>query len=400
MESGYGIWLKALAGAALVAGVGFVLTGSGRGASEGPARAESSAVTVLTAKVAERKLEEVIVTDGSIRAKYYSLVSPRIDGLVDDVFVREGDAVETGKTKLFQIDNEKLGQAVDLNAQALVIANSTLEEKRANLEKAEADLAQAAKDFARIANLYRQGVVTLSDHEQAGTRVTQLTAAKKLCEAQLKLAEQSVGMAAISLRMAERDYADSVMYAPMDGVVSGRFAEPGEMGNTGKSIVRIDDTGRLKAVAYLPGQYYPRIDPGLTRVQVAVLDREIGVFPITYKAPGIDSALRTFEIWADVPGDRSYSVPGAQAAIKTILRETSGAAVPRDAILHRDGAYWVFLVEGGAARMVRVAPGLETDGWTEILDAPLIKAGDRVVVQGHFFLNDGDAVTDTRGGDD
>ena len=336
----------------------------------------------------EMDFNESIVSDGTIRARYYSLVSPRIGGIIDDIGVREGDSVVRDQTRLFTIDGEKLRQAVDHSRQSLVIAKSTLDEKKASLVKAQADRAQAEKDFARTKSLYGEKVVPLSQYEVDETRVIQLEAQEKVAETNVTLAGQSVTLAEISLAMAEKDLRDSVMLSPITGVVSARHAEPGEMGSPGSPILRIDDTENLKAVAYLPGQFYPRIATKTSVAEVTVLSKKIGDFPVTYKAPAIDSALRTFEIWADVPGDGSYAVPGAQCAIRVVLRESRGVGVPRDAVQHREGKSWVFIPDGNEARMVEVNPGMDTGGWTELLNPP-IKAGDRVITQGQFLLNDG-----------
>ncbi|MDR1536180.1 MAG: efflux RND transporter periplasmic adaptor subunit [Planctomycetota bacterium] len=331
---------------------------------------------------------EAVSSDGTFRAKFSSLVSPRIGGVVDRIFVREGDRVEQGRTKLFQIDDEKLRQAVDKAGQSLVISKSTRDEKRAVLLKANADLRQAEKDFARAKSLYEQKVIPLSEYELAETRVVQLRAEEKVAETNVTLAGQNVALAEISLRMAEKDLRDSTMFSPIDGVVSARYSEPGETGGPDAPILRIDDVKSLKALAYLPGQYYPRISIGSTAAVVSVHGKHIGGFPVAYKAPVIDSALRTFEIWADVSGDGAYSVPGAQCVIKVILRRTRGVGVPRDAVQRRDGKDWIFVPDGGVAKMVEVKKGLDTDGWTELLDAP-IKGGDPVITQGQFLLEDG-----------
>ncbi len=389
MKANLGFWVKIVAGAVCLAALGFVLTGVGRGdAANVEEVGRRPATMVLFTEAKAMRVEEAISSDGSIKARNYALVSPRINGIIDDVFVREGDFVEAGKTKLFQIDNEKLQQEVDLNTQALIIARSTLDERKANLDNSAAELLQAEKDFARVENLYNQKVVHLSEFEQYETKLTQKQAMYRLSETQVTLAEQSVDKAEISLKMAEKDLQDSVMYAPIDGFVSGRFSEPGEMGNTGKSIIRIDDVKNLKAAAYLPGQFYPRITTDTSRIQLTVLDKQIGSFPVTYKSPAIDSGMRTFEIWADVPGDGAYVVPGAQCVIKVTLRETEGVGVPRDAIQFRGGKYWIFIPEGDTAKMLEVTPGLETGGWTEIVDSP-IQPGDRVITQGQFMLDDG-----------
>lgn len=388
MKRKRGLWLKALGGVAVLGLVGFVLGGGNRGDTAAPESVKRPVTLVVFTESREADFTESVSSDGSIKARFYALVSPKIKGVIDDVFVREGDRVEAGKTKLFQIDNEKLRQAVELDTQALIIAKSTLEERRANLDHATAELAQAEKDFARTKKLFDQKVVTLSEYEQDETRVRQRDALRRLAATQVTLADQTVKKTEISLDMAKRDLADSVMYAPITGIVSGRFAEPGEMGDTTKSIVRIDDVEHLKAVAYLPGQFYPRITPGTSVAHVSVLDREIGKFPITYKAPAIDSALRTFEVWADVPGDGAYAVPGAQSVLKVTLREARGVGVPRDALQYRDGKFWIFVPDGDAAKMIEVKTGMETEGLVELVDSP-IKAGSKVITQGQFLLGDG-----------
>lgn len=389
MKAKFGFWLKALAGTAVLVGAGILIAQhTSGGADTVPESAKRAPTMVLFTEAREIDFDESVNSDGSIKARYYALVSPKINGPIDDIFVREGNVVAAGKTKLFQIDNEKLQQAVDLDTQALTIAKSSLEERKANLDHADAELAQAEKDFARTEQLFNQKVVTLSEYEQDQTKVRQRDALCRLARTQVVLAEQTVTKTEISLEMSKRDLRDSVVLAPIDGIVSGRYAEPGEMGSTGKSILRIDDVKDLKAVAYLPGQFYPRITPGESVAFVSVLGKELGAFPVTYKAPAIDSALRTFEVWADLPGDGAYSVPGAQAAIRVVLREGRGVGVPRDAIQYRDGKFWIFIPDGDTAKMIEVKQGMETDGWIELVDSP-IQAGDKVVTQGQFLLNDG-----------
>ncbi|MDR3212254.1 MAG: biotin/lipoyl-binding protein, partial [Planctomycetota bacterium] len=82
----------------------------------------SMQITVTQAKTLD--FIEFLTTDGAIAARNYALVSPRVNGIIDEILVREGDQVKAGVTILFQIDNKKLRQSVELQSQALVIARS------------------------------------------------------------------------------------------------------------------------------------------------------------------------------------------------------------------------------------------------------------------------------------
>lgn len=345
-------------------------------------------VMVKTAAARSMRFVETITADGSIASKYYALVSPRITGPLDAVMVREGHRVMAGETALFEVDNLKLRQALEMSEQELALAKSTLEERDAALESVTTDVEQAQRDYARHRHLYEGKVMTLSDFEQSKSKLDQLLAQQKVNRMQVVLARQTVERQAIAVRMAAKDLDDSVALAPIDGVVSQRLSEPGEMGMPGTPVIRIDDVDNLKAVAYLPGQYYPRVKEGAAKVLLSANGVDAGEFTVTYKSPSIDAAYRTFEIWADVPGDREYVVPGAQCVVRVILAERTGIGVPKDAIQQRGAKRWIFLPEDGLAAMVEVTPGLEQDGYVELIDSP-VREAQRVVVQGQFLLDAG-----------
>ncbi|MCD7896980.1 MAG: hypothetical protein LUG50_09955, partial [Planctomycetaceae bacterium] len=57
-------------------------------------------------------------------------------------------------------------------------------------------------------------------------------------------------------------------------------------------------------------------------------------------------------------------------------------------IQHSDGRHRLFVPYCEDPKIVAVTSGLETDGWAELVDAP-VAGRDRRVTQGQFLLNDG-----------
>ncbi|MCC8166379.1 MAG: hypothetical protein LIQ31_09555, partial [Planctomycetes bacterium] len=159
-KKGIVVKVAAAVGIVLVAAV-LLLPDNGRGEPAVPAPTRPPVMVRLT-EAREMDFYEVLTSDGSIKTRFSSLVAPRVSGVIDDIQVREGDIVVAGKTRLFQVDNEKLLQALDHSRQSLVIAQSNLDEKKASREKAVADVEQAEKDFARTKSLYEEKVMTLS----------------------------------------------------------------------------------------------------------------------------------------------------------------------------------------------------------------------------------------------
>lgn len=109
-----------------------------------------NAVPVIVQPARTMVFEQRVQVAGNILSKRYALVSARIPGTLDAIFVDEGDLVEAGKTKLFQTDSVKLTQAVAIAQEQVTVAECSVREKEALLEKtlvakevAEADLARA-----------------------------------------------------------------------------------------------------------------------------------------------------------------------------------------------------------------------------------------------------------------
>jgi membrane fusion protein (multidrug efflux system) len=73
-----------------------------------------------------------------------------------------------------------------------------------------------------------------------------------------------------------------------------------------------------------------------------------------------------------------------------IIKEEVTLAVPRSAVLRDAQGAYLFIVQNGRARRVKVTTGLQEADWLAV-KGPL-KAGDAVVIAGNYELKDGMAV--------
>ena len=78
------------------------------------------------------------------------------------------------------------------------------------------------------------------------------------------------------------------------------------------------------------------------------------------------------------------------ADLTLIFEARKSLGVPSAAVLVRAGQTVVFAVRDGRAVACPVEPGLQNDGWTEILSG--LEAGEMVVTEGQTQLHDGMAV--------
>ncbi len=374
--------------ALITAGVLFERTGQSRATAETDAAGQSELVPVVVTNPVRRTFEQVIRTQGNVEAKNVAMVSPRIPGTLEEIFVDEGDYIVAGRTKLFQTDAVKLQQNVTIRQHDLAVTRCALQQAEASLEKVTADFEKAELDFKRFGRLLAKEATTQDVFEQQQSQYKQLAASKKVSQAQVKLVAEQVRQAEAALIIAEKDLADTEVLAPINGVVSMRMAEPGEMGSPGVPVVRIEDPNLVEVSAFLPAAAYPAVMADQTPMRVTVAGKELGDRMISYKSPTIGAKLRTFEIKCLLENPPVGVAPGAMADIAVILASREGLGVPAVSVLQRSGQSVVFTVEGNVAQRRDVVTGLENDGWIELLDGGITESM-QVVSMGQDMLNDG-----------
>lgn len=362
---------------------------AGSGANQQPAAEQQIPVVLTAAK--QMVFEEKISIAGNVAAKNYALISARIPGPLDAIYVEEGDAVVAGQTQLFQTDSLKLTKAVAVARQALIVAECSLAETQARLEQVLAEKDQAERDLARYRELVRQNAIPVQLLEKQETGYRAATAAVKDLEALVALREAQLEQAKLSLAIGEKDLADSLVIAPISGRVSKRFKEPGEMAGAGEPVVRIDDLSVLEISVFLPAEYYARVTAGQTPMRVDVNGIDLGLRTASYKSPTVDSRLRTFEVRCLVAGPPPGVAPGCMAQVEVVMDRREAVGVPSAAVVQRGGQAVVFVVEKGRARMVPVQADRETAGWRELL-AGDIPAGTAVISMGQELVEDGTPV--------
>ncbi len=136
----------------------------------------------------------------------------KIPGRVQSLYTDEGRTVTKGE-KIAILDSAEL--------------ESMINQSKASVKNAEAQFEKARKDHERYALLYRDGVIASQ----------QMDAAKSSYD----VAVSQLQLSRASLRTAEVKLKDSVMYAPLNGVVLRKNIEEGETVGAGTMVITIGD---------------------------------------------------------------------------------------------------------------------------------------------------------------
>lgn len=339
-----------------------------------------------------RTFERRVRVQGTLRSATYADVSARVDGIIDEMFVDEGDTVSPGDP-LFQIDPTRTRAALVIASNDLSVAQANLLVAQAAADKVKAEARKAQLDFQRFTRLHDDKKVTDNEYEAAEVASQQALAAIAVADAQVVLASRQADAASAALDIARKNHDDTLVRAPIAGAISSRRAEPGEMAAAGRVLLRIDDLSAVEAAAYVPARYYPDAAPSVVSFRLFLAGRDCGTFPLSYRSPTINPTLRTFEIKGPVSGPDA--IPGAEATLELVFETREGLSVPSSAILSRADGKAIFLAEGPSdapvARLLPVTVGLQNDGYAEIL-TPL-PPDALVITHGQTLLNSGDPIS-------
>ena len=375
----------------IVCFIGLLLAaGCGRHAAPVGPREATQRLSVRVQPAARRDFERRLTVQGTLVAKHTAQVAARADGNLDAVMVDVGDPVVAGETPLFQVDPVARRNAVAMSEQELAVAKAAAIVANAAVAKAEAESRKALLDFDRYDRLHKDGKVSDNEFEAAQVGRAQGVAGLEVARAQKDLADRQVARTEAALEIARKLLKDTLVVAPLSGVVSARLAEPGEQMAVGHVVLRLADPSMVEAAAFLPAQCFPDVKVGATRFRLQLQGRDAGSHPITTKAPVVDPTLRTFEVKGIVEGARDRVVPGTMADMTILFEARPGLAVPSSAILSRGGRSTVFVAQDGKAVAKPVDTGWQNDGWTEVLSG--LEEGAAIVVEGQTQLVDGAAI--------
>jgi HlyD family secretion protein len=390
-------WLLGIIGLALLLG-GWVLLRRG-----------GDTTPVEVAKVGREDLQAKVTANGKAQAQKRVDVSALIAGQITRLAVNEGDRVKKGQF-LLQIDQ--------VNPRALARSNeASMEALRRDLDSARANYEQARADFRRADGNHRAGIIPEADFDKARTVTTAAQAA-------LEAAQRRVDQARAMLEGSQDTLRKTTIVAPIDGVVTARPVEEGEVAvigvqnSPGTVLLTISDMSVVEAEMEVDETSIPSVRVGqeaVVRIDAypnrgfAGVVTEVGSSPISGIAAGSTDAIKFkvkvriknppadikpgLSVQADVlTGFRSQAlVVPIQALVVREIERKPGALLPPNAPREQEGVY---LMDGGKARFEAIRTGLMGDLSVEVRGG--LKGGETLIT-GPFralrALHPGDAVT-------
>jgi len=307
--------------------------------------------TTDVALVSTGPVEDGVAITGVLRPYQSASVRARLEGNIDAVYVREGEAVRAGQVLArFDAVEQVSGQ----------------ESARAERIAAEGELSTAQWNVEQTRELHRAGAVAERDLRAAEQAVT--TARARLAAARAR--EQTTSM---TVR-------DTRVLAPISAIVERRLVEPGERVNSGAELFTLVRNEILELTAAVPERRASAIAPGQPVRFEAGGRRFSG--RVARVSPTIDPATRSVTVYVQVPNPGGALRGGTFASGVVVSRTIDSALlVPLPAVRQTaDQQQFVYRIAGNEVEEVQVTTGLvnEAAGVAQIVTG--LTVGDRVIV--------------------
>ncbi|OGU09337.1 MAG: hypothetical protein A2075_08940 [Geobacteraceae bacterium GWC2_58_44] len=263
-------------------------------------------------------------------------LSPRITGAILSINKREGDPVRAGELLVTLDDRELQDRSVAVNAEVLAT--------RQRLTGAESAYTTQKSVYARDEALFKAGAISKEALERShatldGTRAV------------VESYQESIKGQAMNTKVARTQAGYARITAPFSGVVSKRWAEPGDLAAPGKPILTVEKTSSFKVLAQVPQEELSGIRSGST-VQLSNGSQTMRstvnrIYPSLGK-----NMLATVEV---LTPSSPFGLPSsATVGFDVVTKKVAGLIVPAQATIKTGQGNFVYQVKDGMVRIIPV----------------------------------------------
>jgi len=287
--------------------------------------------------------------------------------------------------------NVALGQNVSRGQTVAVVFSNELAMAQSRYLNAIAELDEHHKHHRRTVRLVEIGAASREELEQATTKLK--TAESEVASERQKLLLLGLTPQRINqLRSSYQVSSEVSLPAPLSGSVITRTANPGEVVESNKEILRIADLSSVWVVGQVYEKDLGRIGIGSgASVTTDAYPGRVFRGKVSYVDPTLDQATRTAQVRVELanPGQALKIGMFVNVAFGVLgSAELTNPTVPRDAVQSINNQQVVFVATKGpnvfALRRIRVGP--EANGRYPVLEGLNAGAGDRIVTEGSFLL--------------
>jgi HlyD family secretion protein len=356
-------------------------------------------------KVERGDLAKSVVATGKIEPITKVEVKSKASGIVQKLLVDYGEKVKKDQV-LAELDKEEILAQVNQQKASLQAAEAAAHAADADLQRAKVDaegpdIPMLKRAYERAQRMAKDGVVSESALDDAQKNYELATNKQQLGRAnvisatsKLKQAEAQVAQAKALLEQKEKEYHNSTIVSPIDGVVLSRDVEVGTavssilvLGSSATLVMTLGDTREVYVKGKVDESDIGKVYIGqAARIKVESYKDRTFSGKVTKISPmGVEKDnVTTFEVRVSIDNSKGELKSQMTANAEVLLEEHKGILmVPEGALIYdKDRKASVEVPDPNAKdghKKVSVTVGISNGSKTELLSG--LKEGQQVILQ-------------------
>ena len=329
---------------------GAVVMAAGCGSNTKKAEAQPEAVveavpTVSVAQVSKREVPQIATYTSTVQPYVKNNIVPQAGGRITKINVEIGDFVKEGQI-LAEID-------------------------KAQLQQAQLSLKNQEVELARLKSLYEAGGLSKSDLDAI--------------ELQYNVTKTQV----------ENLLENTVLRSPINGVVTARNYDVGDMCSMSAPIFTVEQIIPVKLLVGISESDYSKVKKGdSVEIKADAVPDKTFYGKISRIYPTIDPATRTFTVEVVVQNNYRTLRPGMFVRAAVNFGTNNNVVIPDVAVVKQQGSgerFVYVLNQDGTVTYQKVVLGVRMGTEYEVLEG--LEDGATIVIGGQIRLKDGIKVT-------
>ena len=332
----------------LIAGVVVMTAGCGSNTKKAEAQPEAvveTAPTVSVVQVSKREVPQIATYTSTVQPYVKNNIVPQAGGRITKINVEIGDFVKAGQV-LAEID-------------------------KAQLQQAQLSLKNQEVELARLKSLYEAGGLSKSDLDAI--------------ELQYNVTKTQV----------ENLLENTVLRSPINGVVTARNYDVGDMCSMSAPIFTVEQIIPVKLLVGISESDYSKVKKGdSVEIKADAVPDKTFYGKINRIYPTIDPATRTFTVEVVVQNNYRTLRPGMFVRATVNFGTNNNIVIPDVAVVKQQGSgerFVYVLNQDGTVTYQKVVLGVRMGAEYEVLEG--LEDGATIVTGGQIRLKDGIKVT-------
>lgn len=320
-------------------------------------------------------------------------VSFKINGVVEEIYIKEGQSVKKGDP-IAKIKSDDYNLAVKASKAAYDSASMSISKDIPNkIEQAKAQLDLTQVNYERVKALYEEGAVSKAQLDEITAKLTVDKSTLSQAQDAVDIASTQLGQAKAGYDLALNNLKETTIYSPVDGIVLKKLSSSGEVQGAGYPVAIIGSKNQMWAEfpvtdeeigKFKQGQKQAVYIYGLEKTQVGEIS-EVGALA--------DEKTRLFTVKVKLDNSKGDLKAGMVAKALLNKSKSDRIMIPFLSVVHLSDGEVVYLYDEKTSRVreQKIKTGDLIDDRVEVLEG--ISVEDKLVIEGQYQVRDKEKVT-------